>query len=237
MNIKKIIPEAWKQKIKNDLGVPSHDLAFRNLKKCGFVPTFVLDIGAYEGEWTKSFLKVFPNTPILMIEAQEIKEEKLKKVCQQFPTVSYSIAVCSSSSNETVSFVETGETTSHVVLGESASTSVQKQATSLSDLLSAKKSPVPNFIKIDVQGHEIPVLQGAESFLSNVEIIMAEVTIMDLGYNESLLLEFSNFLDKYGFRVYDIAQFMRRPYDKALYQADFIFVNKNSDLIKDKSWA
>jgi FkbM family methyltransferase len=235
MNIKCLFPEIWKQKVKNKLGIPSHNHSFLNLKKCGFVPGFTLDIGAYEGEWTTSFLKVFPGTPVLMIEAQKGKEEKLKVICKTHPSVDYSIALCSSSSDKIVPFYE-NETASHVILDGELKGTVQKQVISLSDLLASKHLPAPDFIKIDVQGHEIPVLQGGESFLSKVAIIMAEVTIMDLGNNEPLLLEFLNFLDKYGFRVYDIAQFMRRPYDKALHQADFIFVNKDSDLIKEKSW-
>jgi len=235
MNIKSLVPERWKQKIKNHFGVPSHNLSFLHLKKCGFIPAFVLDIGAYEGEWTAGFLKVFPNIPVLMIEAQKGKEEKLKNICKRYPSADYSISLCSSVSDEIIYFRES-ETASHIAAIGSDDSLLQKRSVTVADLLASKKSLIPNFIKLDVQGHEIPVLEGCKSFLNKVEIIMAEVTIMDLGYNEPLLVEFLNFMDKYDFRVYDIAQFMRRPYDKALHQADFIFVNKNSDLLKVKSW-
>jgi len=32
---------------------------------------FVIDVGAYHGEWTKNFLDVFPGTEIFMVEGQQ----------------------------------------------------------------------------------------------------------------------------------------------------------------------
>ncbi len=37
----------------------------------------VLDIGAFEGYWTKDFKEIFPDSNVLMIEANSDKEEKL----------------------------------------------------------------------------------------------------------------------------------------------------------------
>ena len=40
----------------------------------------VLDIGAHEGQWTLLFKKIFPESKILMIEANETKESILKSM-------------------------------------------------------------------------------------------------------------------------------------------------------------
>lgn len=45
-----------------------------------------------------------------------------------------------------------------------------------------------------------------------------------------------NFMDAAGFQAYDLLQLMRRPYDKALYQADLLFIEKSSRLIQDRKW-
>ena len=37
-------------------------------------------------------------------------------------------------------------------------------------------------------------------------------------------------------KLYDITQLMRRPFDKALYQSDFLFIKKTSPLVAVKRW-
>lgn len=50
------------------------------------------------------------------------------------------------------------------------------------------------------------------------------------------MLEVMNYMDGEGFQLYDVSQFMRRPYDKALYQMDFPFVKKSSRFVAEKRW-
>ena len=68
--VKKILPEKLKNRVKNDLRVPSLSWSLINLKKMGVYPKNVLDIGAYHGNWTNEFLSFFPKSQILMIEGQ-----------------------------------------------------------------------------------------------------------------------------------------------------------------------
>jgi hypothetical protein len=102
-------------------------------------------------------------------------------------------------------------------------------------VLSDLASESPDFIKIDVQGHELEVLRGAEKVLKDCIFCLLEVSLLSLG-NEPPLIEVMNYMDENGFQLYDISQFMRRPYDKALYQSDFLFIKKNSTFISQKRW-
>lgn len=78
-----------------------------NLKKQGFTPFYIIDIGAYHGEWTAMIKKVFPEGNILMIEAQESKEGILKDISQTYcPKVVDEIQLLSSQDEQEVSFVE-----------------------------------------------------------------------------------------------------------------------------------
>lgn len=58
--LKKLLSSKYKRCIKDNLGVPSLHWSLQNLKRIGYYPRFVLDIGAYEGIWTKDFIEVFP---------------------------------------------------------------------------------------------------------------------------------------------------------------------------------
>ena len=93
---------------------------------------------------------------------------------------------------------------------------------------------LPDFLKLDVQGHEIEVLKGAIRALPSVDVCLLEVTLISLGDGSPLIIELMNFMDSLDFQMYDISQFIRRPFDKAMYQMDIFFVKKNSPWVTDK---
>lgn len=236
---KSFFPYKFKRKIKDHLGVPSLHWSLQNLKAKGFTPLCVIDIGAYEGEWTIDFLEVFPNAKVLMLEAQPAKNDKLKAIVARFTNTQFHIAILSANDNEQVLFNE-NETASHIAMHHTQQgmnhPSTFRYTHTVDTLLTNLKIRLPDFLKLDVQGHELEVLKGANNALSHAEIVLLEVTILDLGDETPLALEVFNYMDKNNFQIYDITQFMRRPFDKALYQMDILFIKKNSKFINEKRW-
>jgi len=238
MNIlKKIIPYRIKRQVKENLGVPSFHWSLQNLKKNNFNPSFILDIGAYEGYWAIDVLEVYPNAKILMVEAQQLKESFLQKIKQQHPNIDYAISLLSAADGIEKLFRE-DETASYVI-GENEKDlpHYALQSKSLDTLLQERKLPYPDLMKLDVQGHELEVLKGATRSLLHAEVCLLEVSLLDLGGNNPLLAEMISFMDEKDFQAYDISHFIRRPFDKALYQLDMFFVKKRSPLVASKRWA
>ncbi len=238
MNIfKKIIPYTLKRRIKENLGVPSLHWSLQNLKRKNFIPAVIIDVGAYEGLWTLDVLGVFPNSKVLMVEAQDKKKDHLMKVTKSHPNVDCAIALLSAENGKEKLFFE-NETGSQVInIAEPGDNSYLISTQTLDSLLLQISFPYPDFLKLDVQGYEIEVLKGAEKSLENAEVCLLEVSTMNLGDNTPLLVDVATFMDKRDFQAYDISQFMRRPFDKALFQIDMFFVKKNSFLVTDKRWA
>jgi FkbM family methyltransferase len=233
--IKSIFPFSFKRSVKEHLGVPSLHWSLQNLKQKGFNPTQVVDIGAYEGGWTKDFLEVYPQSKILMIEAQPKKEAILNLLKNN--NIDYTIALVSSEDNLEVNFLE-NETASHINFSENfdgGSANIVKTK-SLKTILFEKNIVFADFLKLDVQGHEIEVLKGCLDVLAKVEICLLEVTLIKLGDNDVLFTELNNFMDAQGFQVYDITQFIRRPFDRAMYQMDVMFIKKDSAYVNDRNW-
>ncbi len=231
--LKKILSSKYKRSIKERLGVPSLHWNLQNLKKLGYNPGFVMDIGAYEGYWTRDFLEVFPSAQVLMVEAQKSKEKQIEQVCSVFPNVAYHIALLSGEDGKELYFQE-NETASHVTSsGDSHSTAIKSE--SVDAILQRKGMPFPDFLKLDVQGYELEVLRGATSALKHAEFCLLEVSMLEL-FNEPLFAEVVAFMDVRGFQAYDICQFMRRPFDNALYQVDLLFIKKDSSFISNKRW-
>ena len=234
--IKKLLPFKYKRAVKEKLGVPSLHWSLQNLKKKNFNPVTVLDIGAYEGYWTIDLLEVFPAAKVLMVEAQKSKVPFLEKIRKQYPNTDFAISLLSAANDDEKYFCE-NETASHV--RESPVQGVPGyilKTQTLDSLIQKKNFALPDLIKLDVQGHEMEVLKGAETSLQHAAVCLLEISLFDFGDGTPLLQEMLNFMDTKGFRAYDISQFMRRPLDKALFQIDMFFVKKDSFLTADKSW-
>ena len=234
--IKKLLPFKYKRSVKEQLGVPSLHWSLQNLKRKNFYPVTVLDIGAYEGLWTLDLLEVFPAARVMMVEAQTNKESFLKGVKQKHPNTDYAISLLSSEEGAIKTFEE-NETASHVVSGAHTGAQYRQLKTRrLDDLLEAKQFPLPDLLKLDVQGHEMEVLKGAEKSLNHATVCLLEISLLNLGDNVPLMAEMMAFMNDKGFQAYNISQFIRRPFDKALYQVDMFFVKKDSALVADKVW-
>jgi FkbM family methyltransferase len=234
--IKKLIPFKFKRKIKEHLGVPSLHWSLENLKRKNFNPAVIIDIGAYEGLWTKDVLQVYPKARFLMIEAQKNKEEILKSFAKENKGTAYAISLLSSEDGAT-KFFEESETASHVTTNTFQAANTYAISTKTLDvLLRDINFPLPDFLKLDVQGHELEVLKGAVNALAHAEVCLLEVSFLNLGDDPPLLNEVVSFMDNRNFQAYDISHFIRRPFDKALFQIDMFFVKKNSSLVMDTRW-
>lgn len=232
--LKNLFPSKLKRRIKEQLGVPSLHWSLQNLKRKNYVPQVILDIGAYEGLWALDVLEVFPSSKILMIEAQKSKEPFLKAIKSRHSNIDYEICLLSSE-NAGVKYFAENETASHIVKNADSLENFRSIETeSLDALLERRKYPLPDMLKLDVQGHEKEVLKGAEKSLKHAMICLLEISLLDLGDDMPLLKEMVSFMDEKGYQPYDISHFIRRPFDKALYQIDMFFVKKNSYLIAEK---
>ena len=69
-----------------------------------------------------------------------------------------------------------------------------------------------DILKIDVQGYEVGVLEGASSILDNVQIIMIEVSLFDF-YSDAKGTWFgvNRILDEFNFELFDVAKVSKNP--------------------------
>lgn len=208
--------------------VPPEELAYRRLAKKGFAPASIIDVGAYEGNWTRLVRRVFPGAPVLMVEAQPGKRPYLQAVCNELSGVRYTQALLSSESGKSVPFFEM-ETGSSMFPENSNVARVEREliTTTLDDV--AGSSPSPTLLKIDVQGAELEVLVGAERTLQSCEIVQLEVALLPYNEGAPTMLEVLNRMVEYEFVPFDVSG-MSRPNGIDLAQIDLLFTRSSSPL-------
>ena len=79
------------------------------------------------------------------------------------------------------------------------------------------------YLKVDVQGSELAVLQGAERLLRQVEVIQAELSLMPLYDGAPLLESVVAYLDGRRFALLGLAPAFVHPKTGAILQVDGIF--------------
>lgn len=224
--IKGVIPDKLVNTFRDKLGVPSQHKSFNNLKSLDYIPKIVLDIGAYEGLWSKEFKSIFPDAAILMIEGQQNKNNKLKEISSSLTNTTYKIGLLGGEEKE-IEF-NIYETASSVLTEDNETNAlIEKRTLELLDNI-VKKTPFerPDFIKIDTQGYELEILKGGLNTLKYAEMVLLEVSLLNIYNNCPLVHDVIIFMKAQGFILYDICSLIKRPYDKALYQSDFYLLKK-----------
>lgn len=82
--------------------------------------------------------------------------------------------------------------------------------------------PARCFLKLDVQGHEMKVLEGAGGLLERFPLLQLELSLMPIYEGETLFGDFVNYLQRRGFRVRAIRPNYFDPEDQTLSQVDLI---------------
>ena len=80
-------------------------ITYRRLVERGFRPEGIIDVGAYEGNWTRLATSIFGPVPTLMVEAQAEKIATLQRVVTDFPNVRLTSAALSDSIGRALSAI------------------------------------------------------------------------------------------------------------------------------------
>lgn len=147
----------------------------------------LVDIGANTGYWTAEFLTMFPSTTVLAFEPVHATYESLKARFSTDPRVlAHNVGLSSSKRTGTIQLGGPSTMASlHKYVDVQHSTTdgsyeaVQLDALDSFDLAGHIGPEAKVILKLDVQGHEVDCLIGAESVLSSVDVAIAECSFVN----------------------------------------------------------
>jgi FkbM family methyltransferase len=223
--------------LKRRLGVPSVDASLEMLAARGLRPRVVYDIGAYHGEFAQLCRRVFgPQTKVYCFEP--LAEARRRLAAQEARgEITLVPGLVGAEDRDGVAFHEM-ETASSV-LTEHHPTNAHLARHPMRRLDTFAASPgnaSPDLLKIDTQGYELEVLKGAEQALTTARLVLAELNLLDIHQGVALAGEVISWLGRRGWVLYDVCSLIRRPLDRALWQADALFLKEGDPLRSDKRW-
>ncbi|AMN43769.1 FkbM family methyltransferase [Rhodoplanes sp. Z2-YC6860] len=221
---------AVRARLAKRLNAPSIPASLERLLANGFSPTIIHDVGAYRGDFARECLRIWPESQVHCFEVLPDRVAEIKRLSDQRIIVheyllGETTKVCELHELETASSVLLEHNNANVPVTRSYPMKTVDEI-----------GITPDLLKLDVQGYEYQVLQGAKATLPGVSVILAEVNLIDIHRECHLLDELIGYLREFDFMTYDICGLGRRPLDDALWQADFIFVKRESPLRANKRW-
>ena len=207
--------------------------SLNRLQDCGFRPINILDIGAKNGDWSKTLHNIYLDSKVLMIEANNDCQEHLSRD----DLTSWSEYEISEVSNKQYTYtnkeiyIKCNITTTKPIFPESVLTdniSYVKESTKTVDEIARnhKLSPI-QLIKIDNPGLELSTLESAKNTLESVEVLLIKYDNIE----SPSFFHIYEFLYHQGFEIYDIPTIIRNQQNSDFpLQYDVLFIKENSAL-------
>ncbi len=200
------------------------------LKQIGFEPKHIVDVGANHGTWTRETLKYFPDAYYTLLEPQHWLKSSIEDILKTNPKVKFN-AVGAGATQGTFNFtiVNRDDSCSFRYTEAEANAEgfeqIKLPVVTLNDLLSESDLPTPDIIKIDAEGLDIEVLEGASNYWGKTEIFMVEVGIVNKLFDNSFL-KMINYMDKHGYTLFEITDINRPFVPAVLWLAELVFIKE-----------
>jgi FkbM family methyltransferase len=210
------------------------EFAYWKIKSTGFVPSMIVDIGAYKGNWSLSVARLFPGVPVMMIEPQPDKSERLMDVAKKIGG-SFRPILLGAEEGKELTFWVMGTGSSIYPENSNAKREPLKLITRTLDSVFEEEgiAAKPIFLKIDAQGSELDILRGASRVLRSAEIVQLEVALVEYNAGGPPISQVLDFMTSAGFSIFEIAG-VGRPTGLELVQIDFVFIKSDSKFRKSE---
>ena len=211
--------------------------SLQNLKRLGFEPKSVFDIGVAHGTW--ELYAIYPKAFYYLTEPVKEAFFHLEKIAKHFNGNCQIDKVALSDKNGTAVFDIRADIQGSTMLenvGEADTIRHEEVITRTFDSL-YPTFPTPAFVKIDVQGAEMMVLKGMEKSLPKIDAILLEVSVLTTIKDGPEVWDVMSFMHQHGFVLADILGALRRPLDNQVSQMDLLFIKDKSELRANHHWA
>lgn len=195
----------------------------------------IIDIGAAAGTWTEKCLPIWKKSNYLLFEPLTERDTDLNDLKLRNKEIKIThIKAAAGQKKSKMSFSVSEDLDGSGFYGSGNLREID--LLSIDDVITKENENGPFLLKLDTHGFEIPIFEGAKKALKNTNLIIVEVYGFYVAPNSLLFWEICDYLDKLGFRLFDVVDIMRRPKDAAFWQCDAFFIKKDAELFNSNNY-
>lgn len=203
---------------------------FTVLADLGLAPTHIVDVGANHGDWTRAALAAFPTAKVTLFEPQKHLAAKHADLAGNTRVQVHYKGVGDFDGTATFTFHPRDDSSSFVYSAPEAAAQGFEQSEveicRLDTVLAASDFGMPQIVKIDAEGLDLKVLDGAPQTVAKADVLLIEATVSCPEYPNTAAIVFAR-LDAEGYRLLDITDLNRMP-NGTLWLIEAVFVRKGS---------
>ena len=195
----------------------------------------VVDGGAFRGEFTSKMLGHAKASHFHLFEPTPSSFNSLTNRFREHPNVNIVHSALSASSGRCSFHLNTSQLTNSLLPEHdnarryhgdlSLTQEVTEVSTiSLDEYFIGTGRPLPNIIKLDLQGGEGEAIKGGYECLRHASIVLCEVQFVELYQGATTFTELNNVFEKFGFQIYQIFDASRDRKSGRLLFCDILYV-------------
>jgi FkbM family methyltransferase len=204
------------------------------LKRYGFNPEHVVDVGANKGTWTRRAVQFFPDAQYTLVEPQDHLKIHIQDLVESGCKISWINAGVSDTPGIlpfTISYRDDSST--FLSLPENGDApKLLVPVKTLNDIVSSSGAPLPGMVKIDAEGLDLKVVAGASDLFGKTEIFFVEVVICRHHPYENTIAKVVQKMEQAGYQVVDITDINRSPKYGVLWLCELAFLKNGSRLFE-----
>lgn len=206
------------------------------IRRVGFRPEHIVDIGANHGTWTRLALRYFPEAQYTLVEPQAWLKKSVEDLLKSTPRIHWhSVGAGEKAGTLKLTVAQRDDSSSFRFSSEEAQALGRRQVdvpvVTLEQLVREFALPVPDIIKIDAEGTDLSVLKGTGSLLGATEIFFIEAGVMHKTI-ENDVFSVVQTMREHGYRMFDITDLNRTRRHRALWLVELAFVKIGGTLDK-----
>jgi FkbM family methyltransferase len=213
--------------------------SLRQAAQNGLSPQTVIDVGAAHG--TPPLYDLFPEARFILLEPLDEFAPALNEIARGLKHAECLVAAVTSKPGRVVLNVHPDLMGSSLCKEEEGAhvDGIERTvpAVTLNDVCAERGTRPPYLIKVDTQGSELQVLEGADRIMAETDVIVLEASLFGFFKGGPQILDILLYMKERGFILYDVFDLQYRPLDGAMAQVDLAFVQERSKFRASHAYA
>jgi len=209
-----------------------------SLMRQGVLPRTVIDVGANVGQFAVASARIFPDVTVHSFEPEPTSLDKLRLNVRNLGCVHIYPVALGKESGEIMFHVNSHSHSSSILSLGKVHRAAFPRARQIYDIkvamskldqeLAVVSLEAPVLLKLDVQGYELQVLEGASDTLRKVDYVLLETSFRPMYEGERTFMTVVRAMEGNGFEFLRPIAWLDDPRNGEVLQMDALFARSNS---------